>query len=117
MGIALMAPGWIPGQGATAAYLAETLSRYVTRPVINQTNLTQVLDFDLAWTPEGTASDLPGCPPSFQEMAKRLKGAVAPTSCPSLFTAVQEQLGLRLESQQGPVDVLVIDSVQQPADN
>jgi uncharacterized protein (TIGR03435 family) len=50
-------------------------------------------------------------------MAKRLKGAVAPTSCPSLFTAVQEQLGLRLESQQGPVDVLVIDSVQQPADN
>jgi bla regulator protein blaR1 len=117
MGIALMAPGWIHGQGATAAYLAETLSRYVTRPVINQTNLTQVLDFDLAWTPEGTASDLPGCPPSFQEMAKRLKGAVAPTSCPSLFTAVQEQLGLRLESQQGPVDVLVIDSVQQPADN
>jgi uncharacterized protein (TIGR03435 family) len=117
MGIALMAPGWIHGQGTTAAYLAEALSRYVDRPVIDRTNITQVLDFDLSWTPDGMPNDLPGCPPSFQDLAKRLKGAVAPTSCPAFFTAVQEQLGLRLEAQQGPVDVLVIDSVQPPTDN
>jgi uncharacterized protein (TIGR03435 family) len=50
-------------------------------------------------------------------MAKRLKGTPAPANCPSLFTAVQEQLGLRLELQQGPVEVLVIDSVQPLIEN
>jgi uncharacterized protein (TIGR03435 family) len=48
-------------------------------------------------------------------------GAGQPTAAaepaPSLFTAVQEQLGLRLESTKGPVDVLVIDSVQKPTEN
>jgi len=65
----------------------------------------------------GAASDVPGCPPSFQEMAKRLKVTLPGSGCPSFFTAVQEQLGMRLEPQLGPLDVLVIDSVQPLTEN
>ena len=116
-GLLSMLPGWIRGDGTTTRALAEELSGRVDRPVVDLTNLTQVLDFDLTWTPDGTASDIPGCPPSFQEMAKRFKFTLAPTGCPSLFTAVQEQLGLRLESQLAPTEVLVIDSVQPLIEN
>jgi bla regulator protein blaR1 len=115
-GITLVLPGWIRGQRIAPGFLAETLSSYVDRPVLDRTNLTQLLDFDLTWTPQGTGSDVPGCPLNFQDMAKRMK-ITLPTGCPSLFTAVQEQLGLRLEPQQGPVEVLVIDSVQPLIDN
>ena len=115
-GIQLVLPGWIRGQRVAPGFLAEALSSYVDRPVLDRTNLTQLLDFDLTWTPEGAANDVPGCPLSFQDMAKRMK-VTLPTGCPSLFTAVQEQLGLRLESQQGPIEVLVIDSVQPLAEN
>ena len=93
------------------------MSNFVDRPVFDRTNLTQVLDFDLTWTPDGAASDVPGCPPSFQEMAKRLKVTLPGSGCPSFFTAVQEQLGMRLEPQLGPLDVLVIDSVQPLTEN
>jgi uncharacterized protein (TIGR03435 family) len=118
-GIESVAPGWLRGMGTRAAFLAESLSRAVDRPVIDRTNLTDVLDFDLTWTTSETPADTPGCHPSFQEMAKRASryavGATA--SCPSIFTAVREQLGLRLEAQLGPVEVLVIDAVQFPTEN
>lgn len=118
-GIESVAPGWLRGTGVRAAFLAESLSRAVDRPVIDRTNLTDVLDFDLTWTTLETPADTPGCHPSFQEMAKRASryamGATA--SCPSLFTALREQLGLRLDAQLGPVEVLVIDAVQFPSEN
>jgi uncharacterized protein (TIGR03435 family) len=113
-GIASMLPGWIRGQGTAPGFLAETLSSFVDRPVVDRTNLNQVIDFDLTWTPEGTAAPdaSPGCPPGFQEMANRMKMKLPDSGCPSIFTAVQEQLGLRLESQLAPMDVLVVDSVR-----
>jgi uncharacterized protein (TIGR03435 family) len=118
-GIESVAPGWLRGTGVRAAFLAESLSRAVDRPVIDRTNLTDVLDFDLTWTTIETPADTPGCHPSFQEMVKRssryARGATA--SCPSIFTALREQLGLRLEAQLGPVEVLVIDAVQFPTEN
>jgi uncharacterized protein (TIGR03435 family) len=118
-GIETVAPGWIKGMGTRTGFLAEVLSREVDRPVIDRTNLKDVLDFDLTWTTNETPADTPGCHPSFQEMAKRASryalGATA--SCPSIFTALQEQLGLRLEAQIGPVEVLVIDAVQFPTEN
>lgn len=119
-GMESVAPGWIKGFGTTSSALAEALSRYLDRPVVDRTKLEEVaLDFDLTWTTIETPADTPGCHPSFQEMAKRSSryalGATA--SCPSIFTAVREQLGLRLDAQLGPVDVLVIDAVQFPTEN
>ncbi len=121
-GIESVAPGWIRGMGIGTGVLAGALSQYVDRPVIDRSTLNDVLDFDLTWTTIENAGvgDAPSaCHPSFQEMAKRSSryalGATA--SCPSIFTAVREQLGLRLDAQLGPVDVLVIDAVQFPAEN
>lgn len=69
------------------------------RYVIDKTRLSGRYDFDLHWTPGDTPPDSP------------LAGG------PSIFTAVQEQLGLKLESSRAPVDVLVIDSAEQPSPN
>ncbi len=69
------------------------------RHLIDKTGLTGRYDFDLHWTPDDTPADSP------------LAGG------PSIFTAVQEQLGLKLESAKAPVEVLVIDSAQPPTPN
>ena len=83
------------------------------RTVIDKTGLKGEYDFKLKWTPEpgeeGLESlGLPPVPPSPQP---------ADTNGPSIFTAVQEQLGLKLESTKGPVDVLVIDHAEKPSEN
>src|SRR5260221_727093 len=78
------------------------------RAVVDKTDLKGEYDFTLKWTPEpgqgGLFPGLPAGPPS---------GAEAPppadTNGPSIFTAIQEQLGLRLESAKGPVEMIVID--------
>ena len=119
-GIMLMLPGWTRGRNVGTDALARYLSGVVDRPVIDRANLEQVLDFDLTWTPSSavTADSIPGCPASLQEMATRVKPPLKNLSCPSsLFTAVREQLGLRLESTQAPTEVLVIDSIQAPTEN
>lgn len=92
--------GWGPrsikGTGLTMANLAQYLSDALERPVIDQTSLIGFYDIDLAWTPDTTV----------------------PTDIgPSLFTAIQEQLGLRLESGRAPAEVLVIDRAEQPSEN
>ena len=115
----LMAPGWIRGMGTKIGFVAEVLSRQLDRPVIDRTNLEDVLDFDLTWTPlQNVAADTPpGCHPTVLEMAKRPRYEKTKLSCPSIFTAIREQLGLKLEAQTGPVEVLVIDAVQFPTEN
>ena len=47
-------------------------------------------------------------------LAEQRDGVVAAPDAPSIYTAIQEQLGLKLESTKGPVEVLVIDSIEQP---
>jgi uncharacterized protein (TIGR03435 family) len=74
------------------ARLAASLSSQLDRIVLDRTGLAGGFDVDLRWTPEQAAD----------------------TSGPSLFTALQEQLGLKLESTRGPVEVLVIDRVEPP---
>jgi uncharacterized protein (TIGR03435 family) len=72
--------------------------------VLNQTGLTGRHDLTLRWTPD----DRP---------ALMLNGAPDPSAPPDLLTAIQEQLGLKLESSHGPVPVLVIDHVEKPSKN
>ena len=125
-GVMLMVPGWIRGGRVSLSYLSLILSRYVDRPVVDATKLDQVIDFDLTWTPEniilsGTAKEAGfnggECPASFQEMAARVKFKLTNPTCPTIFAAVEEQLGLRLEPARSPMEVIVIDSVQQPTEN
>jgi len=81
--------GWI-----TTAMLTTLLSGAAQRVVVDRTGLDGRFDVDLEWSPDQTATDKP-----------------------SIFSAVQEQLGLKLESTKGPVDVLVIDHVERPTED
>lgn len=99
-------PGELTGTGISISGLANQLSRELGRNVVDKTGLTGNYDFTLRWTPEqpaapGAAGDAP--PPD--------------SSGPSIFTAIQEQLGLKLESQKGPVELLIIDSIERPSEN
>jgi uncharacterized protein (TIGR03435 family) len=85
------------GAGLTMASIAEELSKITGRVVVDKTNLADRYDFKLEWA----ADDAP----------------TADNSAPSLFTAVQEQLGLKLEPAKEPVPVLVIDHVDLPTPN
>ena len=109
-----MGRGLINAKGATMAMLANQLSNQVGRHVIDKTGIEGNYDIELHWTPEpgqgfGSGGPVPPPPP----------GAVsgAGGDGPTLFTAVQEQLGLRLESAKGPVKVIVIESIAKPSEN
>src|SRR5687768_13344916 len=119
-GVASMLRGWLRGRGVTTERLAQTLTPFVDRPVVDRTTIDQVLDFDLTWAPTDVAAapspSEPGCPSSFRELAAKL-GERADMTCPSIFTAVEEQLGLKLNAQNAPFEVLVVDSVQPPTEN
>jgi uncharacterized protein (TIGR03435 family) len=85
-------PGTIRGHAVELGPFARDLHDWTGRPVVDRTGLTGRFDFTLTWAPEGSTD----------------------TDAPSIFTALQEQLGLKLEPTTGPVDVLVIDSVERP---
>jgi uncharacterized protein (TIGR03435 family) len=95
------------GNKITMAMLAPFLGQSVDRTVVDRTGLTGVFDFTLEFAPELGPGSQPGSAAS----------APDPPVVPSLFTALQEQLGLKLESQTGPVDVLIIDHVEEPSPN
>lgn len=102
--------GYLPARNATMADFAGVLQGAVlNRPVVDQTGLTGRFDFTLKWTPDETQfSDLGGYKPPATEN---------PDAPPDLFTAIQQELGLKLESTKAPVDVLVIDHVERPSAN
>jgi uncharacterized protein (TIGR03435 family) len=110
----MMNRGELDGEGVPLEFLASTLSSQLGRPVIDRTGLTGHYTFKLQWTPD------PG------QSASKFGGPLPPgvdappppdPNGPSIFTAIQEQLGLRLESQKGPVDLIVIDRVEKPSEN
>jgi bla regulator protein blaR1 len=98
---------------SSVAGLAGELTLNLDRPVIDRTGIQGSYDFMLEWTPalgEG-GRDAIGLPPRAEPPR------ATDTNRPSIFTALQEQLGLKLESQKGPVDMLVIDRVEKPSEN
>jgi uncharacterized protein (TIGR03435 family) len=102
-------PRFLAG-GVTMAQLAMRLSFQVDRLVVEQTGLSGAFDLDLQWTPEIFRR-----PSGPSDQPVRLNGVEINPNGPSIFTALREQLGLQLESRNGPVAVLVIDSATQPA--
>jgi uncharacterized protein (TIGR03435 family) len=89
-------------------YLATSLSRLLGSKVVDQTGLTGKYDMTLDWTPDDRIGFK--LPP---DAAK----AAAESGLPNLFEALKQQLGLKLESQKGPVEVLVIDRAEKPSGN
>ena len=90
---------------------ADWLSRQLGRKVVDKTELAGKYDFTLRWTPERVT-------PIGGSAADTNQGAAAPSqdsSWPFIFTALQEQLGLKLESQKGPVETLIIESIEKPS--
>lgn len=107
-----MRPGQLIAHSFSMPYLAATLSNRVGRLVLDKTGLQDDYDFTLKWTPEERT------PQAFAP-AQMAQNALARPEAngPSIFTALQEQLGLKLESQKGPVEILVIDHVEKPSAN
>jgi uncharacterized protein (TIGR03435 family) len=97
-------PGLLMGTGVSMADLVRNLAGPAERMVVDRTGLTGLWDLELKYVPNQPPPDIPGLPPS-------------PVDGASLFTALQEQLGLRLEPRSAPVEVLVIDSIERPSDN
>ncbi len=99
-------PGNLTGQAMTMTQLANLLSQQLHKTVVDQTGLPDAYDFTLQWTPDNAPVG-PG-------------GGEAQTpdpSGPTIFTALQEQLGLKLESTKGPVKTVVIDHIEPPSEN
>jgi uncharacterized protein (TIGR03435 family) len=91
--------GMVDSAGLVMQSLTGQLANLLDRPVIDKTGLTGTFDFHLEWTPDQTTA------PSDDSAG------------PSIFTALQQQLGLKLEAARGPVEFLVIDRVEKPSGN
>jgi uncharacterized protein (TIGR03435 family) len=91
--------------------LTNAIGRFVGRTVVDRSGLTGVYDLDLKWTPENLPPRAPGTSPDSRSTSTAFQ--IDPNG-PSIFTALQEQLGLKLESTKAPVDVLVIDHIEKP---
>jgi uncharacterized protein (TIGR03435 family) len=96
-------------KGLRMADLAAMLTVHAGRTVVDRTGLTGTFDFELDFSPEGVKALLPGGGPPVT--------AAPPADGMSMHSAVQDQLGLKLESSRGPVDILIIDSAAQPTEN
>lgn len=96
---------------ASMTSIARMLSRQIGSTVVDKTGLTGTYDFTLEFAPENRAS---------MPMMRPHDGSDSPApeaQGPSIFTALQEQLGLKLEAKKEPVDVVVIDHIEQPSAN
>lgn len=91
-----MSRGSFNGQGLPVKAIAHAVEQVLGRAVIDRTGLTGKFDFKLEWTPDEARTDGEGA---------------------SIFTALQEQLGLKLESTRAPVDIVVVDRLEKPTEN
>ena len=121
-GLMMRGPGHLESTGAEMPMLVNALSMITHKLVIDKTGLSGRYDFTLNWTPDESQLR-PGGPegPGGPGGPGGLGGLGAPppadSNGPDLFTAIREQLGLKLEAQKAPVDVLVIQHVEKPSEN
>jgi uncharacterized protein (TIGR03435 family) len=101
-------PGKLIGTGVPIGWFANVLSATVGRPVIDKTGLAGTFDIELNFDPASAAQAPPGAPPGPPPIDE---------TKPSIFTALQEQLGLKLEPTRGAIDVLVVDRAERPTPN
>jgi uncharacterized protein (TIGR03435 family) len=105
-------PGNWAVRNATMEEVAGVMQSHLDRPVVDQTGLQGRFDFHLQWTPDEMTQFAPlggpGEPP---------KAPGGTETQPDLFTAIRQQLGLKLESTRAQTDVLVIDKVEKPSEN
>lgn len=109
-GMMRMGRGMIDVKDVPIASLATQLSQVLGRSVIDKTELAGNYDYKLEWTPDEAQGGMFGRPEAHGE-------AHAESTGPTLFTALQEQLGLKLESTKGPVETMIIDGVEKPTEN
>jgi uncharacterized protein (TIGR03435 family) len=114
-GICPCGPALLTPKRASMAMLADLLSTRLWRVVIDKTGIKGEYAFNLAWTPASNeyGPEALGLPPGTGN-SPPIDGA---NLGPSIFTALEEQLGLRLKSQKGPVEVIVVDRVERPSQN
>jgi uncharacterized protein (TIGR03435 family) len=103
------------GRNAAMESLVEMLTQQIGITVVDSTGLTGKYDYTLTWMPDEDSWHLmglpiPGPPPERDGQSQQPVG-------PSIFAALQEQLGLKLEAQKRPVDVIVIDHIEPPSAN
>jgi bla regulator protein BlaR1 len=113
-GMIQIGSGNLAVNGIELRVFADVLSRQIGRIVLDKTGLTGKYEFTLKWTPD-------------ERQGQMFKGAgdggaprdtaAPPEAGPSIFTALQDQLGLKLESQKAPVDLLVIERIERPSAN
>jgi uncharacterized protein (TIGR03435 family) len=99
---------WMRETNTTMGEFAKAMQYVLDRPVVDQTGLAGRWDFLLKWTPDES---------QFTSMGVKIQPAVDNPNAPPLFTAIQEQLGLKLEPEKTPAEVLVIDHVERPSEN
>jgi uncharacterized protein (TIGR03435 family) len=95
--------GQIESKAASLVSLPLFLQQEVGRPIVDETGLTGMYDFTLRWTPE--------------QGPKPSADATTSDEAPGLFTAIQEQLGLKLEPAKTPLETIVIDHIERPSGN
>jgi uncharacterized protein (TIGR03435 family) len=103
-----MGAGSLIGNAAKLALFAKILSQRLNRPIVDKTNLAGRYDIQLTWTPG--VGENPFGPGGYSLPPSDSDG-------PSVFAAIQEQLGLKLESARAPVEVWVVDRAERPTEN
>jgi len=114
-GMMHMGKDQLTGQGLPIESLVQVFSRQLSRTVVDQTGLKGKYDISLHWTPDPSAAT----PFKAEEGNDTGAGnpALSNNSWPSIFTALQEQLGLKLEPTKSPVETIVIDHLERPSEN
>jgi uncharacterized protein (TIGR03435 family) len=107
----MVSPSSVDFEGGTLSMFASSLGMVLDRPVIDRTGITSYFEIHLVFSPDDSAAPRP------VTADPGASAAVTSPDAPSIFQAIQEQLGLRLVPAKGPVDVLVIDHIERPSEN